>query len=99
MIRSRASQIRAFHSRERAVSYEAWERTVPPAITGDPLWKLRVYRAALYAGELGHRDAEYLVAEAGLRRDRAGAGARDRGDQRAHREGVQLRGAGAAAVL
>ena len=47
------------------MSYEAWERTVPPAITGDPLWKLRVYRAALYAGELGHRDADYLARRQG----------------------------------
>ena len=42
------------------MNYEAWEKSVPPAITGDPLWRLRVYRAALYAGELGHRDADYL---------------------------------------
>ena len=42
------------------MSYDAWEKTVPTTITGDPLWKLRVYRAALYAGELGHRDADYL---------------------------------------
>lgn len=47
------------------MSYEAWERSVPPAITGDPLWKLRVYRAALYAGELGQRDADYLSRKQG----------------------------------
>jgi hypothetical protein len=47
------------------VSYDAWERTVPTTITGDPLWKLRVYRAALYAGELGHRDADYLSRKQG----------------------------------
>ena len=43
------------------MSYEGWERSVPPAIREDPLWTLRIYRTALYAGELGHRDAAYLA--------------------------------------
>ena len=43
-------------SREHAVTYEEWEGTVPEQILADPLWDLRVYRTALYAGTLGQAD-------------------------------------------
>jgi four helix bundle protein len=43
------------------LSYEAWERSVAAGMREDPLWGLRVYRAALYAGELGRRDAAWLA--------------------------------------
>ena len=32
------------------VRYETWERTVPDELARDPLWSLRVYRAALVRG-------------------------------------------------
>jgi hypothetical protein len=51
--------------REPHVSYDAWEQSVPPPIREDPLWTLRIYRLALYAGELGQRDAAYLARRAG----------------------------------
>jgi four helix bundle protein len=35
--------------------------SVPDAIRGDPLWGLRVYRAAMYAAELGRKDAAWLA--------------------------------------
>ena len=47
------------------MSYEAWEKSVPVAIREDPLWTLRIYRTALYAGELGRCDAAYLSRRAG----------------------------------
>ena len=43
------------------MSYEAWERGVPEHLRADPLWTLRVYRLALYAGELGRRDSARLA--------------------------------------
>src|SRR5690554_478001 len=38
------------------VDYGEWERTVPAAITSDVLWRLRVYRLALYAADIGWND-------------------------------------------
>ncbi len=46
------------------MTYDDWEAKVPEDIRADPLWDLRVYRAALYAGELGSEDAT-IVAHAG----------------------------------
>ena len=40
--------------------YDEWEASVPEAMRDDALWSMRVYRAALYAAELGSRDAERL---------------------------------------
>jgi hypothetical protein len=38
---------------EALVSYEEWLVTLPAEITADPLWKLEVYRLALFAADLG----------------------------------------------
>ena len=43
------------------MTYEEWEGSVPERLRADPLWSLRVYRTALYAGELGHADATRLA--------------------------------------
>ncbi len=43
------------------MKYNVWEQRVSPHIRQDPLWSLRVYRTALFAGELGQRDAEWLA--------------------------------------
>jgi len=43
------------------VRYEAWEQSVPESIKSDSLWSLRIYRMALYAGETGRRDAQWLA--------------------------------------
>jgi four helix bundle protein len=43
------------------VTYEEWEGTVPNQIRTDPLWALRVYRTALYAGTLGQADVRVLM--------------------------------------
>jgi four helix bundle protein len=43
------------------VKYDVWEQTVPQHFQRDPLWSLRVYRTALFAGELGERDAAWIA--------------------------------------
>lgn len=42
------------------LSQEEWEREVPAAVSRDLLWKLHVYRAALFLLELSLRDAKVL---------------------------------------
>ena len=42
------------------MTYDAWEAAVPEHIRGDVLWGIRVYRSALYAGEMGRADAALL---------------------------------------
>ena len=41
-------------------NYEEWEKSVPRTITGDPLWRMKVYRLAHFIGELGWKDATKL---------------------------------------
>jgi len=43
------------------VDYEEWERTVPETITGDSLWKMRVYRLALFVSDLRWHDITMLM--------------------------------------
>ena len=43
------------------MTFEEWESTVPAELRSDPLWTLRVYRSALYAGELARRDADLVA--------------------------------------
>ena len=43
------------------MNYEEWLRSVPIAITGDPLWKVEAYRLALFVGELGWHDVTKLI--------------------------------------
>ena len=40
--------------------YESWQATVPEAIRGDTLWKMRVYRLALFAADIGWTDVTAL---------------------------------------
>ena len=42
------------------VDYEAWERSVPNAVSGDVLWKVQAYRLALFAGDIGWEDVTKL---------------------------------------
>ena len=39
----------------------SWEQEVPAAITGDTLWRLRVYRLSLYVADLGWQDVTALI--------------------------------------
>jgi four helix bundle protein len=43
------------------VDYQEWEKTVPKEITGDSLWKVKAYRLALYAADLGWDDVTKLT--------------------------------------
>jgi four helix bundle protein len=38
------------------MNYAEWLNTVPAEITNDPIWKLEVYRLALFAGDIGWQD-------------------------------------------
>jgi four helix bundle protein len=42
----------------RSMDYEQWQSTVSGHIKSDPLWTLRVYRMALFAGDRGAGDAD-----------------------------------------
>jgi len=41
--------------------YEEWLKSVPGEITGDSLWRVEVYRLALYAADLGWHDVTRLM--------------------------------------
>jgi four helix bundle protein len=43
------------------MTYEEWLTTVPPELTGDPLWKMKVYRLAVFVGDLAWRDVSKLL--------------------------------------
>ncbi len=47
------------------MSYDEWEASVPEAMRKDAIWNMRVYRAALYAAELGSQDARRLNEQGG----------------------------------
>ena len=38
------------------MNYVEWFKTVPSEITNDPIWKLEVYRLALFIGDIGWHD-------------------------------------------
>ena len=42
------------------MDYAQWEASVYPSLTGDPLWRMEVYRLAAFACDLGHDDARIL---------------------------------------
>jgi four helix bundle protein len=43
------------------MNYREWEQNVPADITGDVLWKMEVYRLALFASDLAWSDATKLA--------------------------------------
>jgi four helix bundle protein len=43
------------------MNYQEWLKTVPSEIINDPIWKLEVYRFALFAGDIGWEDALALL--------------------------------------
>ena len=43
------------------MNYDEWVKTVPEAITGDTLWKLKVYRLAMFAADIGWHDVTKLM--------------------------------------
>ena len=49
------------------MTYEEWLQSVPPELTTDPLWQMRVYRLALFAGDLGWHDVSTLAEDPRMR--------------------------------
>jgi four helix bundle protein len=43
------------------MTYNEWIKTVPQAITGDPLWRMEAYRLALFAADLAWPDVTKLI--------------------------------------
>lgn len=44
-------------------SYSEWLAGIPEAMKGDPLWRMKVYRLALFLGDLAWSDATKLVGD------------------------------------
>ena len=44
-------------------TFNEWLSTVPESITADPLWKMKVYRLALFLGDLGWHDVSKLMTD------------------------------------
>jgi hypothetical protein len=42
------------------VTYDDWERDVPPVIHGDTLWRVKAYRLGLFPSDLAWDDAAIL---------------------------------------
>ena len=43
------------------MTYEEWLQSVPAELMGDPLWRMKVYRLAVFAGDLAWQDVSKLV--------------------------------------
>ena len=43
------------------MTYNEWLASVPPELTNDPLWRMEVYRLAVFAGDLAWHDVSKLV--------------------------------------
>jgi len=43
------------------MNYEEWLAAVPAELTNDPLWRMKVYRLALFAGDLAWHDVSRLI--------------------------------------
>ncbi len=46
-------------------NFDEWLTTIPETIADDPLWKMKVYRLALFLGDLAWHDVGKLVARRG----------------------------------
>ena len=43
------------------MTYDDWERSVPQVLRGDTLWHMKVYRLALFLGDIGWADVSKLA--------------------------------------
>ena len=43
------------------MTYEEWLASVPEELTSDPLWRMEIYRLAVFAGDLAWHDVSKLV--------------------------------------
>jgi four helix bundle protein len=46
---------------DASLDYNAWEAGVPASIQNDSLWRMKAYRFALFASELGWQDVTVLM--------------------------------------
>ena len=46
---------------EQSMNYSTWEKSVPEAISTDPLWRVEAYRLALFLADLGWHDVTKLM--------------------------------------
>lgn len=42
------------------MTYEEWLASIPPELSEDPLWRMKVYRLAIFAGDLAWHDVSKL---------------------------------------
>ncbi len=47
--------------KESDFNYQEWLKSVPDSLTGDPLWRMKVYRPALFVADLGWYDVTKLL--------------------------------------
>ena len=45
------------------MDFESWQQSVPEAIANDTLWKMKVYRLALFASDIGWSDVTKLTGD------------------------------------
>jgi four helix bundle protein len=45
------------------MNFQEWEKSVPPSITADSLWKAEVYRVSLFAADVAWQDTTKLMAD------------------------------------
>jgi four helix bundle protein len=45
------------------MTFEEWLASVPVELTGDPLWRMEVYRLALFVGDLAWQDVSELLGD------------------------------------
>lgn len=45
------------------MTYEEWERTVPPEFTEAPLWNMEVYRWSLFLADIAWKDGTKLIGD------------------------------------
>jgi len=43
------------------MTFDEWLASVPPELTQDPLWRMEVYRLAVFAGDLAWQDVSRLI--------------------------------------
>ena len=51
------------HTEDAFVNFEEWTKSVPEAITGDLLWKVKAYRLALFLSDIAWHDATKLMSD------------------------------------
>lgn len=52
-----------FNAKACAMNYKEWLNSAPTEIQGDSLWKMEVYRLALFAADLGWHDVTKLMGD------------------------------------